>query len=74
MNKPEFLDNLNRERKTWEDTLAGIDEKDMTKAVLPDGWSVKDIMAHVVWHEREMTEMLEAHALVGSDWWNLPMG
>lgn len=38
-----------------------------------DGWSVKDIIAHVVWHEREVVGVLTAKALVGSDLWDLPL-
>jgi hypothetical protein len=45
----------------------------MTEAILPEGWSLKDIIAHVAWHEREMVGLLESKALAGSDWWNLPM-
>src|SRR5260370_35272073 len=35
-------------------------------------WSVKDIIAHVMWSEREMVGVMQAHALVGSDLWDLP--
>ena len=36
-------------------------------------WSAKDILAHVMWYEREMLGMLKARALVGSDLWELPL-
>ena len=35
-------------------------------------WSIKDILAHITWFDREMIGMLLARALVGSPWWNLP--
>ena len=34
---------------------------------------MKDILAHITWHEREMLTVANAHALVGSDLWNLPL-
>jgi hypothetical protein len=34
-------------------------------------WSVKDLVAHITWSEREMVGMLAARALLGSDLWNL---
>jgi hypothetical protein len=30
------------------------------------------LIAHLTWHEREMVGLIEAHALVGSELWNLP--
>ena len=35
-------------------------------------WSIKDLVAHITWHEREMVGVLKARALVGSDLWDLP--
>ena len=44
--------------------------------MLPPGaageWSVKDVIAHVMWGEREMVGVMQTHTLVGSDLWNLP--
>ena len=36
-------------------------------------WSVKDILAHVVWYEREIVGVLRARAFIGSDLWVLPL-
>jgi uncharacterized damage-inducible protein DinB len=35
-------------------------------------WSVKDVIAHITWFEREMVGVIQARALVGSELWNLP--
>lgn len=43
----------------------------MTEPGLAGEWSLKDIIAHVTWGEREMVGVLEARALVGSDLWNV---
>jgi hypothetical protein len=73
MEKSEFLDTLRKDREAWEALLARVNQDEMTEPVLPGGWSVKDIIAHVAWHEREMAGLLEGRALAGSDWWELPM-
>ena len=35
--------------------------------------SLRDILFHIAWYEREMVEMLQLRALVGSSWWELPV-
>jgi len=35
-------------------------------------WSLKDIIAHITWHEEQMIEAMELRALIGSEWWELP--
>ena len=72
MTKAEFFETLYAERAKWDSLLAKIDEARMVEPAI-DGWSVKDIIAHIVWHEREMVEVLQARALVGSEFWNLPL-
>ncbi|MDE0217922.1 MAG: hypothetical protein OXJ90_01530 [Spirochaetaceae bacterium] len=36
-------------------------------------WSGKDIVAHVIWYEREMVGVLKSRVLAGSDLWALPV-
>ena len=36
-----------------------------------DGWSAKDIVAHITWFEREMIGVIRQRALVGSELWSL---
>jgi uncharacterized protein (TIGR03083 family) len=71
MNKTEFLETLQRERAQWEALLAQVDPDRMTQPGVVGEWSVKDIIAHVSWGEREMVGVCRAHALVGSDLWRL---
>jgi len=35
-------------------------------------WSVKDILAHIAWHDDQMIEVCEKRDLIGSVWWTLP--
>jgi hypothetical protein len=71
MSKAELLDLVETEHAAWEAVLSELDESDMTVQGVVGVWSVKDILAHIAWFEREMVGMLRAHALVGSDLWQL---
>ena len=71
MNRTQFLDNQRTERARWEALLAQVDEARMSEPGVAGEWSVKDIIAHVTWFEREMVGLLRERALAGSDLWNV---
>ncbi len=71
MDRSTFLDRLRSARGRWESALARIPEARMTEPSLPGGWSVKDVVAHVAWSEREMAGVIRERALVGSPLWAL---
>jgi len=72
MNVREFQHAWRRDQAEWERVLAEVSENQMLEPGLPGGWSVKDVIAHVNWYEREMVSLLEQRALVGSELWKLP--
>ena len=61
------------ERGRWDALLARAGDAGLTEPGLPGGWSVKDVIAHVIWGEREIAGVFQQHALVGSDLWDLPL-
>jgi hypothetical protein len=71
VNRSLFLDELRTARGEWEATLAQVPAERMTEPGLAGGWSVKDLIAHVAWSEREMIGVIRERALVGSPLWNL---
>jgi hypothetical protein len=48
LNKKEYLDLLREERARWEELLAGLSEEQIVAPVLDGGWSIKDVMAHLM--------------------------
>ena len=72
MDKRTFLATLRHDHTQWDALLAQIASERMDQPGVAGDWSIKDIVAHVTWFEREMVGMMETHALVGSDLWNLP--
>ena len=73
MEKDEVISRVRTERSRWNDVMAQIDNDLMLKPGVEGDWSAKDILAHVMWYEREMVGMLKSRALVGSDLWALPL-
>ncbi len=73
MEKVDFLKLLQAARQAWEKFLAQITAEKMELADVPGAWTVKDIIAHVTWYDREMVDFLRSRTLAGSDWWNLPL-
>jgi len=72
MDKATFIETLNAGRAEWEALLAEVGEARMLQPGAAGEWSVKDVIVHVMWGERGMVGVMQAHALVGSDLWNLP--
>ncbi len=72
MDKTTFIETLLAGRAEWEALLAEVGEARMLQPGVAGEWSVKDVIAHVMWGEREMVGVMQAHALVGSDLWDLP--
>lgn len=72
MNKEELLENLQRERSAWNELLAQADPQRLEEPGAAGKWSVKDLVAHITWYEREITAALRARALVGSPLWEKP--
>jgi uncharacterized protein (TIGR03083 family) len=56
MDKAELLDKLQAENARLEKSLSRLTEEQMAAPALPDGWSVKDTIAHLaVWNRRGTT-------------------
>jgi hypothetical protein len=73
MIKSEFITRVKETHQEFESVLASLNEEQMLRPHTCGDWSVKDMVAHVTWYEREMVGVLEGRALVGSELWNLPL-
>jgi len=71
--KQQLLEKIRQSRAEWDSFLSRLDEDQLIKSGASGEWSVKGIIAHLTWHEREMIAVIQAHALAGSDLWNLPL-
>jgi hypothetical protein len=71
MDKTQFIKTLKETREEWEALLTQIDEAQMLQSGATGKWSVKDVIAHVTWCEREMVPVMRTHVLAGSELWDL---
>lgn len=72
MTKQEVLDKLSDARRDWLALLTSIPTQRREEPGVHGAWSVKDVLAHTTWHEREMEGVFRQRRLVGSPWWDLP--
>jgi hypothetical protein len=71
--KADLLEKLRAARAEWEAVLAEVPRERMTAPGVEGEWSVKDIIAHVTWGEREIGPVFRDHVLTGSPLWNVPL-
>jgi hypothetical protein len=71
MDKATFLEKLQTARGEWEALLSEVGEQRMLEPGATGEWSVKDVIAHILWGEREMVGVCRSRALVGSDLWEM---
>lgn len=72
MDKATFISALQQARAAWEALLVQIDEQRMLQPGIVGTWSVKDLIAHMSWYEREMVPVIRLRLFSGSEWWALP--
>jgi len=73
MTKTEFLEKLTSARSEWDALLAKMDLARMSQPGVEGNWSIKDIIAHVTWYEREMINLIRTRTLAGSNLWDSPV-
>ncbi len=71
MDKTQFIHTLTEAREEWEALLIHIGETQMLQSGATGKWSVKDVVAHVTWGEREIVPVMRSHVLAGSELWEL---
>lgn len=71
--KTGFLQRIRTSRTKLDEVVKSIDPMFMTAPGVCGDWSVKDILAHITWHEQEMFNVALKRALVGSDLWNVSL-
>jgi hypothetical protein len=70
--KTEFVEKVRLSRAKWDRAIEGIDREDMLRSGFCGEWSLKDVLSHITWYEREMVNLLKAREFTGADYWDLP--
>jgi hypothetical protein len=72
MKRDELIERVAGARAAWEALLDTETDARFAEPGVAGEWSLKDVVAHIAWFEREMIGVIRAKALVGSDLWQLP--
>lgn len=73
MNKSQLIEQVRLTHAAWEAAVRRLDDVQILAPGVAGDWSVKDIIAHLAWHEGEMVNLLQAHVLAGSEMWGWPL-
>jgi uncharacterized protein (TIGR03083 family) len=71
MDKTQFLSALRADWARWQALLDEVGTARMTRPGAAGEWSVKDMVVHIAWFEREMVGLIHERALAGSELWNV---
>lgn len=69
----QLLEEVAAKRSEWDALLAQVPPERWLEPLEPGGWSLKDLVAHVTWYEREVIPAFETHVLEGSPLWLLSL-
>jgi hypothetical protein len=70
MAKDELLRHIMEAKVEWEATSSLLNPQEQDETRVAGDWTVKDIYAHLLWHEREMLNWLRAGRFGGSPLWS----
>ena len=65
-NVQQLVDTIQSIWTDWETLIKQVPHDSLTQPGAAGDWSLKDIIAHITWFEKEMVGLISAHALVGS--------
>jgi len=72
MTVSELVDRVRTARAAWDAAVDVVPEPGWGVPGLAGEWTLRDVVAHVSWFEREMVGLLRTRRLEGSDLWLLP--
>ncbi|WP_353893977.1 DinB family protein [Proteinivorax hydrogeniformans] len=69
--KGSVINTLLYARRDWDRLINSVDEVEIGKVGVRGEWSIKDLIAHVTWYEKEMEILIRTKKLDGSALWEL---
>jgi hypothetical protein len=71
VNKKAILEDITTEYDQWHNIIEKMSPEDMIQPRACGKWSIKDVIAHIAWYEREMISLINLRQLIGSKLWDL---
>jgi len=66
------LDALRATRAELEEVLGGMTPEQMQRPGVAGDWTVRDVLAHLLWYEREELELITEYGVAASPLWEVP--
>jgi len=70
LNKNALLEAITTEYDHWQKLIEKISPEKWVRRDVRGKWSVKDIIAHIAWYEREMISLINMRQLIDSELWD----
>ncbi|HEY3290985.1 MAG TPA: ClbS/DfsB family four-helix bundle protein [Anaerolineae bacterium] len=72
LNHIDFISKIEQEYANLTRLLERVPLSDYSVVDIAGHWTLKDIIGHITWFEREMIGVITTRVFSGSDWWLLP--
>src|SRR5262245_19016065 len=72
MKRAELIHRIRATREEFEALLEGLSPRQMTQPGVAGEWSIKDMLAHIAWYEREEAHFYGGIDVEGSPLWKVP--
>ena len=69
----EFIANVQLSRETLQREVLEPALANSVQLSTSTGWTLKELLVHITWYEREMVDMLQARVFKGSSLWEIPL-
>ncbi|MHA2250999.1 MAG: hypothetical protein ACXAD7_11590 [Candidatus Kariarchaeaceae archaeon] len=73
MDKETFIEEFKKERQKLSSTISQLETQHKINLIIDNGWTVKEVIAHVNWYDEQMGSMISNMAMEGSDYWNIDL-
>ena len=67
--RDELIRRIRADRERFDEIVARVPADRLVDPLLPGGWSVKDVLAHIAWGDRESIGVAQSRELSGSELW-----
>jgi uncharacterized protein (TIGR03083 family) len=72
MKKAEVIDELRAVRQELEELLVAMTPEQMQRTGVAGDWSVRDVLAHLLWYQREELDLILESGTPASALWDVP--
>jgi uncharacterized protein (TIGR03083 family) len=72
MSTAELIEMVRGEWAAWDARIAPLDDALLLRPTNDAGWTIRDVIAHLTWFERETIELIRSREFGGSQLWMLP--